>query len=444
MTELAFKFSSRSCLFIVTKLTLLVLLSTGCGHCDDNAPSGQKAEQRRYFFQQAGMEVDYSLFVPSSYDKTVPHPLLVLLHDYGSTPSKIMEYAGITEEATRRGFIAVAPFGYNERGWYGCRGTGKKGKRFGWDKDPDNLGELSERDVVNVIELVEKEFTVDPKRRYLLGHGMGASGALHLAVTNPQQWSAIAAVSPAFADAAALKTISQIPTMCIAVEKEEHVSPADVTQLFAQLKHPDTIHRLVEIKGRDANESVAEHPEIIADVFDFLEGKFAGEDKDRSEVYRLFTSAEGRAMDAHLVSAAEDSVVVRRMNDRKEFTLPVSSLSKSDQSYINGWLQRKRTRDSIAALEKAMSAAPDPDLEEKLIERLHIEHTNPAAAHKQVANEISQREALTDTLDKQIIDAFAQGDDSTARMLQVKAIDVQEELQALRVLRTRFSDAIKE
>ena len=41
---------------------------------------------------------------------------------------------------------------------------------------PANLAELSEKGVFNVLEIVRKEFNVDPKRTYLMGHSMGGAG----------------------------------------------------------------------------------------------------------------------------------------------------------------------------------------------------------------------------------------------------------------------------
>ena len=52
--------------------------------------------------------------------------LIVLLHGLGSNPQQVIRYKGIVEQAESRGYIVVAPFGYNERGWYGSRGKAKK------------------------------------------------------------------------------------------------------------------------------------------------------------------------------------------------------------------------------------------------------------------------------------------------------------------------------
>ncbi|MCB1099436.1 MAG: alpha/beta hydrolase [Verrucomicrobiae bacterium] len=417
-------------------LGLLIFLSTGSGSGKEPVPHGRI--DKSYAFTDAGKEVEYALFVPPGYTKSKPYPLLVLLHDYGSTPSKVMDYAGITDEAADRGFIVVAPFGYNERGWYGSRGSGKKGKRFGWDKDPDNLGELSEQDVINVLEMVEKEFGIDQQRRYLMGHGMGGGGAFHFAIANPYRWHGIAALSPAFlSDASELKKITQIPTITAANEKDENVASADVRLLATQLQNPETKHRYVELDD-DTEDVFAQNPELISEIFDFLEGKFAGEDRERNEVYRVFANSEGKSIDAQLLSATGDAVTLRRMKDRKEFSLPLISLGEPDRVYVKGWLKRKRNRESIAALNKAMQAQPDPELEKKLVSRLQLDRSDPVAAVELINNEIVSREMLVNTMDDQTTTAFREGDEASGRMLQVKTIALQEELDVLRLLRSQW------
>src|SRR5262249_48765286 len=101
---------------------------------------------------------------------------------------------GLTEQAEKYGYIVVAPMGYNSTGWYGALGPGVGfgGKGFGKGKGkggdlPKNLGELSEKDVMNVLGLVRKEFEVDEKRIYLIGHSMGGAGAYHLGAKYPDR-----------------------------------------------------------------------------------------------------------------------------------------------------------------------------------------------------------------------------------------------------------------
>ena len=65
---------------------------------------------------------------------------MVLLHGLYSNPWQIIHYQGITQEAEKRGYLVVAPFGYNATGWYGSRGPGKD---FGLGlKQPPNAPEM--------------------------------------------------------------------------------------------------------------------------------------------------------------------------------------------------------------------------------------------------------------------------------------------------------------
>ena len=122
-----------------------------------------KVEKKTYEFKEAGKDMEYALFVPSGYDKQKKAPLVIALHGLGGSPQQFMRTRGLTEQAEKRGYVVAAPMGYNERGWYGQPGP-KAGAR---KDDPENLRELSERDVMNVLRLVKKEYTIDADRVYL-------------------------------------------------------------------------------------------------------------------------------------------------------------------------------------------------------------------------------------------------------------------------------------
>lgn len=180
------------------KLLILALLPVLMGACssrqragfgksenftaENQASQNAKGEvlNRTYFFEEADKDQSYALYIPKTYDAAGKSPLVVLLHGLRSNPNQIMNYKGVISEAEKRGYVLVAPYGYNERGWYGSRGKGKDGPGFGKADDPENLGELSEMDVMNVLDITRAELTIDPDRIFLFGHSMGGGGALHL------------------------------------------------------------------------------------------------------------------------------------------------------------------------------------------------------------------------------------------------------------------------
>jgi predicted peptidase len=142
-----------------------------------------------YHFEGTNEDLPYSLYVSSKVTKDKKAPLVVTLHGLGATQTIMMTTAAV-DLAEEGGYILVSPLGYNPRGWYGspsgpprAGGAAKGGAPKGNappNNDPANLRELSEKDVMNVIGLVRKEFNVDDKRIYLMGHSMGGAGTLYL------------------------------------------------------------------------------------------------------------------------------------------------------------------------------------------------------------------------------------------------------------------------
>jgi len=165
-----------------------------------------RVQTRMYHFEDTNEELPYSLYVSSKVTKDKKAPLVVTLHGLGATQTIMMTSAAV-DLAEEGGYILVSPLGYNTGGWYGSpvlsRGGGRgngKGAAPGAPAAPPppaNLGELSEKDVMNVIGMVRKEFNVDDKRMYLMGHSMGGAGTLFLGSKYASMWAAIGAEAPA-------------------------------------------------------------------------------------------------------------------------------------------------------------------------------------------------------------------------------------------------------
>lgn len=227
---------------------------------------------RKYFFKEADKDQSYTLYIPKTYNAKKKTPLIVLLHGLRSNPSQIIRYKGIVTEAEKRGYVLVAPFGYNERGWYGSRGKGKAGPAFGKANDPENLGELSEKDVMNVVKIIRSEFTIDPKRIFLLGHSMGGGGALHLAATYPHVWTGLGCLAPAFKGPYTnLAKLKHLPTLVITGDKDFLVPVKGVRRWVEEMKKLDMNIFYKEIEGGRHFGTIARNPKMIAEVFDFFD-----------------------------------------------------------------------------------------------------------------------------------------------------------------------------
>jgi predicted peptidase len=206
-------------------------------------------QKRTYNFKEAGKEMEYALFVPSKYDKAKKTPLMIALHGLGGNPQQMIRSKGLTEQAEKYGYIVAAPMGYNSSGWYGARGTGGFGKGKGKDA-PANLGELSEKDVMNVLEIVRKEFNIDEKRIYLIGHSMGGAGTWHIGTKYPDIWAGLAPIAPAaFGQPTGLDKIKHIPVFVVQGDNDNLVPASGTRRWVARLKELGVTHEYLEIPG---------------------------------------------------------------------------------------------------------------------------------------------------------------------------------------------------
>lgn len=239
-------------------------------------PSGVRGSITRgtYFFAEAGRSMEYALFVPTSYRADTPAPLVILLHGLFSNPHHVIRYRGIVQEAERRGYLVAAPFGFDDRSWYGSLG-----RRFPQRLHPEheNAGELSERDVLNVLERVRDEHSIDDRRIFLMGHSMGGAGTLHLGAAYPELWAGLAAMSPPVVLAqdgvmTYLERLRGIPVMVLTGERDRITPVQPVRDLVSAMQAAGLEHRYCEVEG-GGHAAPALRPRLAREVFDFFEGR---------------------------------------------------------------------------------------------------------------------------------------------------------------------------
>lgn len=239
---------------------------------------------RSYHMEEAKRDIDYALYVPTEYDEARPAPLVVLLHGLGSNPEQVIGYRGIVDEAEARGYVVVAPYGFNERGWYGSRGKGKDGPYFGTKKDPENLGELSEKDVFHVLGIVEKELRIDEKRRFLMGHSMGGAGTVYLGATRNDLWAGLAPLAPALGGPMdMLKQLGKTPVYVVSGDKDRLVPVATVRSWVEEMKRLEVPVRYEELAGGDHVRAIAQNAEMVGRVFAFFDEQSARVEKERKD-----------------------------------------------------------------------------------------------------------------------------------------------------------------
>jgi predicted peptidase len=151
-------------------------------------------QYRVYEFPGTTESIPYRLFVPSRWKPGVSLPLLVTLRAGQSVDNPYREPNDLVKQAEQRGYLVVTPMGYRplRQPYYGSKYQIARPKApapaEGWTEVED---QRAEQDVLNVVDLVTKEYGVDTSRIYLHGQNPSGSGAMHLGAKYPDRFAAL-------------------------------------------------------------------------------------------------------------------------------------------------------------------------------------------------------------------------------------------------------------
>jgi predicted esterase len=220
--------------------------------------------ERHYFLEGAGEIMPYRVYVPTRYAGKEPFPLIIALHGLGATQDSFFDFYGkeFPKLAEQHGYIVAAPLGYRVDGGYG----------FSLFRSSDDLGqarkaEYSEKDVLQVLELMKKNYKIDQKRIYLAGHSMGAIGTWYLAARYPDIWAAVAPFS-GYGNPAAVEKMKGIPAIVIHGDADPTVNVAGSRAMVAELKKRGVEHQYIEVPGGDHISVVQPNFGAVYDFFD--------------------------------------------------------------------------------------------------------------------------------------------------------------------------------
>ncbi|MDZ7288349.1 MAG: carbohydrate binding domain-containing protein [candidate division KSB1 bacterium] len=116
----------------------------------------------------------FKLAISSPYDSRKTYPLVVVMHGYGGNH---LEYSGAV--TSNPDYFELHVLGRARGGWY---------------------RDLSEADVLDVVDYVRKNWRIDDRRIHLTGTSMGGGGTFQLASRYPDRWASARPVCGSGAD----------------------------------------------------------------------------------------------------------------------------------------------------------------------------------------------------------------------------------------------------
>jgi len=221
--------------------------------------------ERHYLLAAAGEIMPYRVYVPTKYKRGTPTPLVVALHGLGVNEDSLFDnYQSVAPRlAEQYGFLLVAPLGFRVDGFYGAR------LMAGADPAAARRAELSEQDVMQVVKLIQADYSVDPDRMYLIGHSMGAIGTWALAAKYPEMWAAVAPFSGVGAPATVAR-MKHIPEFVVHGDNDATVNVNGSRAMVEEMKKLGVDVTYIEVPGGSHTNVVVPN---LPKAFEFLSAK---------------------------------------------------------------------------------------------------------------------------------------------------------------------------
>jgi predicted peptidase len=198
------RYLSCACMLLTVSGALLQALPAAAA-----PPTGD--QHRQYVFAPTGQEMPYRIYVPTTWNGDSALPIVLFLHGAGANENSYLDMADglLRKLAEQHGYIVVSPLGFTPLGAYGNplrlpavfgESEAAAAQRAAVTPQRQRELDLSELEVITVLEIVTEEYGADRSRTFLAGHSMGSGGAWHLAARYPERWRAVAPMSGPFID----------------------------------------------------------------------------------------------------------------------------------------------------------------------------------------------------------------------------------------------------
>ena len=219
----------------------------------------QQFEARTYVSAN-GESMSYRLLRPLDYDSTKKYPLAVCLHGGagwgndnikqfdGSLEAQILSTPENRKKYTAFLFVPQCPPGTS---WGGVPGL----------KNVDSL-------VFEIMDSLEREFSIDTHRRYVMGHSLGGYGTWYFIGTRPEMFAA-AIPSAGFGDPSFGKLIADVPVWAFHGRLDRNVSVNGSRDIIEAMRQAGGNPRYTEYPeiGHGTWNSMKNNPELMDWLF---------------------------------------------------------------------------------------------------------------------------------------------------------------------------------
>lgn len=188
---------SRKMVMVIGPVVILVLIVTAFFYRlhRTNGKIVSSGAERGYplstTMDSSGQEREYVLYVPWSYDRAKPTPLIITMHGALLGPAAQMGISQWNRVADKHGFIVVYPAGLTS-------GVGlASGVLPIWPMEPEAILKADVRFISDLIDKLEATYNIDPTRIYVNGFSNGGGMTFALSCTLSHRIAAVGTVAAA-------------------------------------------------------------------------------------------------------------------------------------------------------------------------------------------------------------------------------------------------------
>ena len=216
--------------------------------------------RKKVYASKKGERLPYRLFVPTGYSPEQKYPLILWLHGREGRGSDNLQQIVHTNQKGAHVWIApeiqlkfpvfvLAPQCPITENW----------------SDPDlNLPSKALELSLQILALVQNEFSIDPDRVYVVGQSMGGLGVYSLLQLYPEKWAG-AVILTAYDNFTNAMAISRVPLWVFQGDADQTVPVTMVRDMMKQLKKANANLRYTEYHKADHDiwDRAFAEPELI-------------------------------------------------------------------------------------------------------------------------------------------------------------------------------------
>jgi len=231
--------SARS-LFLLG-VTLLLTAAVAKAQSKESPGKGFLARSYR---SSTGETMQYRLFVAPGYDAAKKYPIVLWLHDAGGRGSdNLKQISGSNFQGSHIWTTAE-----NQARYHAFVVAPQADITKGWARPHANGPPVSIRLALEILDAIEKEYSIDPERVYVAGQSMGGEGVWAELSNSPGRFAAAIALC-GYGDASMIPRVAKVPVWIFQGQADPVVNAEVARAWVASLKDAGGTPKYTEYPG---------------------------------------------------------------------------------------------------------------------------------------------------------------------------------------------------